>query len=76
MEALRLLINLFYLLLWARIIVSWVAPRSDNPLVNFVYAATEPVLAPIRSVLPPFGGLDLSPLVLFFVLAAIERILV
>lgn len=52
-----------------RAILSWFpnVPR-DNPLVEVLYQITEPVLGPIRRLLPSMGGIDLSPLVAFFVL--------
>ncbi len=46
-----------------RAIISWVNPDPYNPIVQFLYRVTEPVLRPIRRVLPPMGGIDLSPLV-------------
>ena len=53
-------------MLLARVVMSWI-PNLDpnNPIARFLYQATEPVLAPIRSVLPPMAGIDLSPLVVF-----------
>ncbi|MBK8988775.1 MAG: YggT family protein [Chloroflexi bacterium] len=68
------LVNLVYyalvILIFARFVFSWV--RVDpyhptwGPLARFVYQATEPLLEPIRRVLPPQGGLDFSPMVLLF----------
>lgn len=59
-----LLLNLFSLLILARVILSYF-PTVDrsNPLVRFTYDLTEPVLDPIRRALPPMGMMDLSPLV-------------
>lgn len=75
-DVLLLLINAFYILLLARVIISWVSsPWSRNPLVRLVYDLTEPVLAPLRQILPPMGGLDLSPLILFLILGVIARML-
>ena len=52
-----------------RAILSWFpnVPR-DNPFVEVLYQITEPVLGPIRRLLPSMGGIDFSPLVAFFVL--------
>jgi YggT family protein len=71
-------------LLWAymwiligRIIVSWVNADYGNPIVRFLYAATEPVLAPVRRRLPLFaGGLDLSPIVVWIAIIFLQRFLV
>ncbi len=51
----------------ARAVISWVSPDPYNPIVRFLYAATEPVLLPIRRRLPVMG-IDFSPLI---VIAAI-----
>lgn len=74
-------LNFIYLLalvLWflilARVIISWTNPRSGGGLVAFIYQATEPILAPIRRVLPPTGGIDWSPLIAILLLGVILRI--
>lgn len=54
---------LYFLILIGRVICSWVQADPFNPIVRFLYIATEPVLAPIRRVIPPIGGLDFSVLV-------------
>ena len=51
-----------------------VDPRYERPLGRFVYSVTEPLLAPIRRVLPSTGALDLSPLILLLALGLILRI--
>lgn len=66
------LFQIYYLILIARIILSWVPslPEPVEPLARFVRAVTDPLLIPLRRVMPPVrvgpGALDLSPLVLFF----------
>lgn len=70
------LLNLFTFVLLARAISSWfpIGPDSPfRPIVDVLYRITEPVLSPIRSVLPPMGGFDLSFLVVIF---AIRLVLV
>lgn len=69
-------IFIFYILLIARVILSWVSPDPRNPIVQFIYNTTEPVLSKVRAKIPPFGMLDLSPIVVFLVLYAINIILV
>ena len=72
MEILCLAIRLYYLILLLRIILSWVPslPTPLEPLARFLRGVTDPVLIPLRRVIPPVrigpGALDLSPLVLFF----------
>ena len=67
------LLDAYLIVMFARIILSWfpVEPGSGIATVyGFLYSITEPVLGPIRRVIPPLGmggmGLDLSPLVVFF----------
>jgi YggT family protein len=48
----------------ARAILSWVNPDPYNPIVRFLYNATEPLLYRVRRILPAFGGLDMSPIVI------------
>lgn len=50
------------------IIASWIAPGSYNPALLLVQQLIEPVMAPFRRIIPPLGGLDLSPIVVFLVL--------
>lgn len=67
------LLQLYLLILFARIILSWfpLAPGSAmSTIYGFLHTLTEPVLAPLRRLIPPVGmggmGLDLSPLIIFF----------
>jgi len=64
-------------ILIGRIIISWVSADYDNPIVRFLYAATEPVLEPVRRRLPVFaGGFDLSPIVVWLAIIFLQRFLV
>ena len=70
----RLLATVVWLLLIARVILSWTNPTGGGGLVAFVYQATEPILAPIRRVLPPTGGIDWSPLIAMLLIGAVVRV--
>ena len=72
---LYLLVLVLWLLLIVRVFMSWVTPRGGGGLVAFVYQVTEPVLAPIRRVLPPTAGIDWSPLIAMLVLGVLVRVL-
>ncbi len=72
----QLLAFVLWLLLIARVLMSWTNPRGGGGLVAFIYQATEPILAPIRRVLPPTGGIDWSPLVAMLILGVIVRVAV
>ena len=68
----------FYLyIVIARAIISWVSPNPYNPIVNFLYMATEPVLRYARRIIPPIGGtLDLSPILVLIVIVFLRKFLV
>jgi len=63
--AVGLLINIIFYSVLAIIVVSFLAPQSGHPAVEFLWQLTEPVMAPLRSIIPPMGGLDFSPILLF-----------
>ena len=69
------LLDLYSLVVFAAVIVSWVQLPPNHPIVNILGGLTEPLLAPIRRVLPDMGGLDLSPLVLLFGLRIVRGVL-
>lgn len=71
---------LFTLAIWAiilRAVLSWVNPDPYHPLVRFLEAVTEPLLAPFRRFLPPWrtGGIDLSPLFAILAIKLLELFL-
>ena len=70
-------LHVYQLILLARVLMSWI-PNLDqnNPIARFLYQATEPVLAPIRNVLPPMAGIDLSPLVVFLGISVIIQLVI
>ena len=69
-------IEVYIWIIIARIILSWVKINPYTPLVRFVYEITEPVLGFFRRVIPPVGVLDLSPIVVFFILKIVQVALV
>ncbi len=68
-----LLITVLYFALLARVVLSWIKLSPTNPLVVIIFQITEPMLAPIRRVLPKMGMLDLSPMIALLVLFAIRN---
>jgi len=56
------LLMTYFVLIIARVIVSWIANQSRHPLIPLIYQLTEPVLRPFSRLVPPLGGVDLSPL--------------
>ena len=69
------IIDLYSLVVLGAVIVSWLRLPPDNPVAKLANVLTEPVLAPIRKVLPSTGGLDFSPMVLLVGLQLLKRIL-
>ncbi|GAB5490596.1 MAG: hypothetical protein Phog2KO_08110 [Phototrophicaceae bacterium] len=71
------LLRLYSFILLARVLMTWI-PNLDpsNPIVQFLYQATEPVLKPIRNALPQTGGMDFSPLIVFVLISVVSRMLV
>lgn len=70
------LVNVLMILIFIRILMSWVAPRANwyNQPLRTLHMVTESVMAPVRSLIPPIGGLDLSPMLLFFLLGMLQRL--
>lgn len=60
-------------LLFLRIIMSWVSPDPSSPIVSLIIYLTEPAMRPFRRIIPPLGGLDFSPILLFLVLGWISN---
>jgi YggT family protein len=60
-----------------RALISWVSPDPYNPIVRFLYRVTEPVLRPVRAILPIGGiGIDFSPLIVILVIYFLRIFLV
>jgi YggT family protein len=81
MNAVILLVNgvldLYQWILIARALISWI-PNIDpyHPVVQFLYRITEPVLEPIRKLVPPLGGMiDISMIVAFFAIILLQQLL-
>ncbi len=71
-------LGIYTLILFVRIILSWTTmfwspPASLTPVIRVVYELTEPVMAFFRRFIPPIGGLDISPIVIFLLISAIQR---
>jgi YggT family protein len=70
----QLLITTLFLVVMGRVLISWVNPRFEGPVARFLFETTEPLLAPIRRLLPPMGMIDLAPLVLVLLLGVVMRL--
>lgn len=71
-ELLSLWINVYIVGIAIMAIISWVNPMGYNPIVGLINQVTNPVMKPIRRLIPPMSGLDLSPMFAFFALMFIK----
>lgn len=83
LDVILLALQIYTWIIIAAAILSWliafnvVNPRNDivRAIWNFVYQATEPVLRPIRNILPNLGGIDVSPIILLLLLFLVEDVI-
>ena len=78
--ALEVIFAILSVIQWLVIIaavISWVNPDPRNPIVQFLYRTTEPILRPFRKILPPrrTGGIDLSPILVILLILFIKVLL-
>lgn len=80
MEAFALIVQLFFELysfvILARVLMSWVNIDPYSPLARTIYDLTEPVLAPVRNLMPAAGGLDFSPIIVLILLQVLGSMVV
>lgn len=76
-KILDMFLSFYYWVIIARAVLSWVNPDPYNPIVQFIYRITEPVLRPIRRNLPiPNMGIDISPIIVFIIIYFLNSFLV
>lgn len=68
-------VNLFMFAIFIRIVLSWIAPGQYNPAIAIITTLTEPLLAPVRRIIPAMGGFDISPIFVIIGLGALTRLL-
>jgi YggT family protein len=69
------ILNLYSFVLFGRAIMSWFDPTFSSSIGRILYDVTEPVIAPIRQVVPPIAGLDLSIMVAIFLMIILQRLI-
>ena len=69
------------LLFWAlelailiRVLMSWIRPNPNNPFVQAIYQITEPIMGPLRRIIPPLGMIDITPMVALIILQIVQEI--
>ena len=78
-EFLQVFVSLFvialFLVVLGRVLISWINPQFEGAVARFLYETTEPLLAPIRRLLPTTGMMDFSPMILVMLLLILMRVL-
>ena len=75
-QALHYILNIYIFIVVGRAIISWVNPDPYNPIVRFLYLATEPVLRYVRRLIPIVSGIDFSPIIVMVALFFLDQVLV
>jgi len=76
-QLVNFVLNAYMWIIIGRAVISWVNADPHNPIVRFLYEATEPVLGRIRRVLPlSMGGIDFSPMILIMAIIFLQSFLV
>jgi len=77
-QILQIAITFLQVMTWAvvgRALISWVDPQGTNPISRFLVQLTEPIVGPIRSVVPRIGMIDISPIFAILLLQVLARML-
>jgi len=74
-EVLSLVLNVIFWLILVRALISWVNPDPFNPIVQFLYRTTDPLLEPIRRRLP-LSSIDLSPIIVWIIIVFLQSFLI
>jgi YggT family protein len=75
-QVLQAILSIYFWIVIGRAVISWVNPDPYNPIVRFLYNATEPVFSRIRRILPlQFGGMDFTPIALLILIGVQQNIL-
>lgn len=75
-EIINLLFDLINFFLIARIILSWFPHNRYYPIIKIIYNFTDPLLSPFKNMINPIGGIDLSPIIVFFLLRIVRDYLI
>ncbi|BCB60843.1 MULTISPECIES: YggT family protein [Halomonadaceae] len=70
------ILKIYFFAMIVMIILSWVAPNASHPGALLVMQLVEPIMAPVRKVIPPLGMIDLSPIVVFIAINLVDGIVV
>lgn len=68
--------EVYMVLMFGRILLSWVRHNPYQPIIRFIYEITEPVLGFFRRIIPPLGAIDISPIAAFFVMGMVKNLII
>ena len=71
----RTVLQFYFFAVLLHVVLSWVAPGARSPAAAILERLCEPLLGPLRRVIPPIGGLDLSPIFVLIGLQALQILL-
>ncbi len=71
-----LLLNIFLVAILIMVILSWISPGGYNPAIGLLYSLTDPVMKPVRKMIAPVGGLDLSPMIVMVIIVLVQMLLI
>ena len=77
-EVVSILNTILSLLTYAiiiRAVLSWVRPNPNNPLVRLLAKVTDPIMKPLERIIPPLGGVDISPIIALVLIQLVQRFL-
>lgn len=75
LKVVSLILTIYFFAIIGMIVISWLAPGNPHPGIQIIHQITEPIMAPFRNLLPPMGGLDLSPILVFLVLNMVQVVM-
>jgi YggT family protein len=75
-EALKLLLNVYLFSIFILVILSWISPGGYNPVAALLAQLTAPLMRPAHRMLPPMGGLDLSPMLVIIALYLAQMLII
>ena len=70
-----ILFNVLTIAIFARVLLSWFPMRQDHPIIVLLFEVTEPILGPLRRIVPRLGMIDITPIVALFALQILESLL-
>jgi YggT family protein len=75
-ELLSLVLNIYFITIIVQAVLSWISPGTHNPMTGLLYSLNEPVLRPARRLIPPIGGMDLSPIAVLIAIQLLRMLLI